>query len=223
MKLVSGPINAQISGVVHHDLQGLDKCHNFSLFYRQTQKPLHTIFLGTVQYPYIGLHALSAGVFMASRHNPETKERLDDHDRELLLILANNPDWTYEQIAEHMGMTSRSVGYRIERLRNMRVIQKAHLIYYDRLGDMIYAVILRFRTGVSGEEQEKIIWQFKEDPSIIQVFSAVGSFGLIVLFHAEDPKEADRLIRDLVISKGCFENYQVSQITDIYSIYRHYI
>ncbi len=160
---------------------------------------------------------------MASRHTPETKDRLDEHDRALLIILANNPEWTYEQIAEHMGMTSRSVGYRIERLRNMKVIQKAHLIYYDRLGDMIYGAVMRFRTGVSSDEQEKVIWQFKEDPSIIQVFSAVGSFSLIVLFHAEDPKISDRLIRELIVSKGCFESYQVSQITDIYSIYRHYL
>jgi DNA-binding Lrp family transcriptional regulator len=151
------------------------------------------------------------------------KERLDGHDRKLLMILANNPEWTYEQIAEHMGITSRSVGYRIERLRNLKVIQKAHLIYYDRLGDMIYSVVLRFKAGVSSSEQEKTIWEFKDNPHVIQVFSALGAFSLIVLFHAESPKDADKILRDVFINKTCFESFDISQITDIYSIYRNYI
>jgi DNA-binding Lrp family transcriptional regulator len=139
------------------------------------------------------------------------------------MILANNPEWTYEQIAEHMGITSRSVGYRIERLRNLKVIQKAHLIYYDRLGDMIYSVVLRFKAGVSSSEQEKTIWEFKDNPHVIQVFSALGAFSLIVLFHAESPKDADKILRDVFINKTCFESFDISQITDIYSIYRNYI
>ena len=51
-----------------------------------------------------------------------SREKLDATDKELLLVLANNPEWTYEELADHMGMTSRSVGYRIERLREMKVI-----------------------------------------------------------------------------------------------------
>ncbi|MDD1765889.1 MAG: hypothetical protein LUO84_05510, partial [Methanomassiliicoccales archaeon] len=65
-----------------------------------------------------------------------TREKLDARDKELLIMLANNTEWTYEKIAEKMDMTSRSVGYRIERLREMKVLQKANLIYYDRLGDL---------------------------------------------------------------------------------------
>ncbi len=151
-----------------------------------------------------------------------TRERLDAKDKELLIMLANNPDWTYERIAEKMGMTSRSVGYRIERLRDLKVLQKANLIYYDRLGDLIYSVVLKFDTGLSPQEHEKIIRDLKSHPATIQVFSGIGSFSAILLFHAETPKEAERLIREMIISNRCFASYEISQITEIYSIYRHY-
>lgn len=138
-------------------------------------------------------------------------------------MLANNPDWTYEKIAEKMGMTSRSIGYRIERLREMKVLQKANLIYYDRLGDLIYAAVLKFDTGLSSREQEDMIQDLKNHDATIQVFTAIGAFSAILLFHAEDPKEAERLARELIISRECFESYEISQITDIFSIYRHYV
>lgn len=150
------------------------------------------------------------------------REKLDKKDKELLMILANNPDWTYEQIAKEMGMTSRSVGYRIERLREMKVLQKANLIYYDRLGDLIYAATIKFDTGTSHDEQERILSNLKSHPSIIQVFTAIGAFSAIILFHAENPKEAERVARELVISNKCFSEYSIAQITDIFSIYRHY-
>ncbi|MDD1767303.1 MAG: Lrp/AsnC family transcriptional regulator [Methanomassiliicoccales archaeon] len=152
-----------------------------------------------------------------------SREKLDAKDKELLIMLANNPEWTYEKIAEKMGMTSRSVGYRIERLREMRVLQKANLIYYDRLGDLIYSAILKFNTGISAERHEQVIQELKNHPATIQVFSAIGSFGLILLIHAENPKEAERLMREMVISCRDFESYEISQITEIYSIYRHYV
>ncbi|MFP4170436.1 MAG: AsnC family transcriptional regulator [Methanomassiliicoccales archaeon] len=151
------------------------------------------------------------------------KQKLDDKDRQLLIILANNPEWTYEQIAKEMGMTSRSVGYRIERLREMKVLQKANLIYYDRLGDLIYAATIKFDTGTSHDEQEKALNEVKDHDAIIQVFTAIGAFSAIILFHAEDPKEAERVARELVIAKSCFSSYEISQITDIFSIYRHYM
>lgn len=138
-------------------------------------------------------------------------------------LLANNPDWTYERIGEEMGMTSRSVGYRIERLRELNVLQKANLIYYDRLGDLIYAAILKFDTGLSSKKQKEMIDKMKSYDATIQVFSAIGAFGAILLFHAEDPKEAETIVRELIISQKCFASYQISQITDIFSIYRHYI
>ena len=156
-------------------------------------------------------------------HKVKKPIKLDAKDKELLIMLANNPEWTYEKIAEKMGMTSRSVGYRIERLREMKVLQKANLIYYDRLGDLIYSAILKFSTGISAENHEKVINDLKNHPSTIQVFTAIGSFSIILLIHAENPKEAERLLREMVIGNNHFESYEISQITEIYSIYRHYV
>jgi DNA-binding Lrp family transcriptional regulator len=151
-----------------------------------------------------------------------SREKLDKKDKELLLILSNNPDWTYEQIAKQLGMTSRSVGYRIERLREMKVLQKANLIYYDRLGDLIYAAMVKFSTGTSHDDQEKALGFLKNHEATIQVFTAIGAFSAIILFHAESPKDAERVARELAIKKDCFSIYEIAQITDIYSIYRHY-
>ena len=151
-----------------------------------------------------------------------SREKLDKKDKELLLILSNNPDWTYEQIAKQLGMTSRSVGYRIERLREMKVLQKANLIYYDRLGDLIYAAMVKFSTGTSHDDQEKALGFLKNHEATIQVFTAIGAFSAIILFHAESPKDAERVARELAIKRDCFCIYEISQITDIYSIYRHY-
>lgn len=153
---------------------------------------------------------------------PLTREKLDATDKKILMILANNPEWTYEEIAAHMKMTSRSVGYRIERLRNMKVIQKAHLIYYDRLGELIYAAVIKFAPGISPQNQELAVKELKKNPATIQVFTALGSFGMIILFHAETPTEAQKILRENIISKECFESYDIAQITDIFSIYRHF-
>ncbi len=72
-------------------------------------------------------------------------------------------------------------------------------------------------------EQEKIVNDLKENQATIQVFSAIGSFSYILLFHAETPREAQKLLRELVVSKKHYSRYEISQITDIYSIYRHYV
>jgi len=105
----------------------------------------------------------------------------------------------------------------------MKVLQKANLIYYDRLGDLIYSAVMKLNTGISAEEHEKVIRDLKNHSATIQVFSAIGSFSIILLIHAENPKEAERLMREMVISSNHFENYEISQITEIYSIYRHYV
>ena len=152
-----------------------------------------------------------------------TRKRLDSRDRELLSMLASHPEWTYDEIAKEMGMTGRSVGYRIERLREMKVIQRANLIYFDRLGDLVYSAVLKFNTGVSPEEQEDTIEELKRHPATIQVFTGIGSFSIILLVHAEDPFEAEKLMRELVIGNRRFETYEISQITEIYSIYRVYL
>jgi len=152
-----------------------------------------------------------------------TRERLDSRDRELLSMLASHPDWTYDEIAKEMGMTGRSVGYRIERLRGMKVIQKANLIYFDRLGDLVYSAVLKFNTGVSPQEQEDIIEGLKKHPATIQVFTGIGAFSAILLVHAESPVEAEKLMRESVVGNPCFETYEISQVTEIFSIYRHYL
>jgi DNA-binding Lrp family transcriptional regulator len=151
------------------------------------------------------------------------KHNFDARDRELLAMLATYPEWTYEKIGEKMGMTSRSVGYRIERLREMKIIQKANLIYYDRLGDWIYAAVLKFATGIPPEEQTEAIHELKANRATIQVFAALGSFSVILLIHAENTKEVERIMQEMVVGNSHFESHEISQITEIFSIYRQYV
>jgi DNA-binding Lrp family transcriptional regulator len=78
-------------------------------------------------------------------------------------------------------------------------------------------------TGISSQEQEKIVNELKEHQATIQVFTTIGSFSMILLFHAESPRDAQKLLRELIVSKKHYSKYEISQITDIYSIYRHYV
>jgi hypothetical protein len=95
-------------------------------------------------------------------------------------------------------------------------------IYYDRLGELIYAAVIKFAPGISSQNQELAVKELKKNPATIQVFTALGSFGMIILFHAETPTEAQKILRENIISKECFESYDIAQITDIFSIYRHF-
>jgi len=89
-------------------------------------------------------------------------DTFDEKDENLIKLLMKHPEWKYDKYAKELCMTERAVGYRIERLRRKKILQKAHLIFYDNLHFLIYAVVLKFATGVNSQSQKDIINERRE-------------------------------------------------------------
>ncbi|MHC1605676.1 MAG: Lrp/AsnC family transcriptional regulator [Candidatus Methanofastidiosia archaeon] len=150
----------------------------------------------------------------------QESDTFDNKDEKLIKLLMRHPDWNYDKYAKELKMTERAVGYRIERLRKKKILQKAHLIFYDNLNYLIYTVILKFSTGIDSKTQNEIINELKNYENTIQVYETVGSYNLIYVFFARSPKRAEYILREKIICKKCFESYKVSQVTELSSIYR---
>lgn len=82
--------------------------------------------------------------------------QIDDKDREIIKLLEEDARIQYKEIADKLEISSDTVKYRIDKMKNQGIIEQfAPIINFNKLGLFQYATIVKF-LYLSKEEEEKL-------------------------------------------------------------------
>ena len=104
-----------------------------------------------------------------------TESNIDNKDKEILDLLEENAREQYKQISEKLNISSDTVKYRIDKMKELGLIEDFHpIINFNKLGFQTYAVILKFKF-LSTKEEEKINKFLKNNESVCRAIKSLNS------------------------------------------------
>ncbi|MCX6819277.1 MAG: Lrp/AsnC family transcriptional regulator [Candidatus Aenigmarchaeota archaeon] len=120
--------------------------------------------------------------------------QLDEKDRRILNILAENARTKLTQIARHVQLSIDSTKKRIEKLEKDGVIAKYTIQpnpdkYGLPLGIHIYIKLM----NVTKERYDEFISTMKKNPRIIDLMSMLGDYDVYIVLLAKDTIELDKM------------------------------
>jgi Lrp/AsnC family leucine-responsive transcriptional regulator len=116
---------------------------------------------------------------------------LDEKDKKILQLLESDARIQYKEIAEDLQMSSDTVKYRIERMKEQNVIEKfMPVINFSKLGFFQFACVIRFNY-LTEKEHHEISKYFQELPQVMRAIKSLNSeeYFLTLLFEKEKDVE----------------------------------
>ncbi len=154
--------------IIHSQLEKIEDLDSLVSFVRKT---------ANMTEPTIGLHTVNNSTItydLFKQDNPEEEYLIDksnsDLDYLIVYSLKDNSRKTVTGISDEIGVSSKTVRRRLNRLIEKNLIYFTLEIYPDRSGDLTSNLILKMRPE-AGDDKEKIIEKLKEE------------FGIKILFH----------------------------------------
>jgi Lrp/AsnC family leucine-responsive transcriptional regulator len=130
-------------------------------------------------------------------HNNEFL-RIDDKDKEILKLLDENARFQYKEIAEKLDVSSDTIKYRIEKLRELQIIENFQpIINYSKLGFQQYAGILKFGY-LNSKEEEKIENFFKKCKSIVHAIKNLNREEYFINIVCDNDNEIENIKKNIV-------------------------
>jgi len=106
-------------------------------------------------------------------------EKLDETDRKIVSLLAENPDMSQSEIAYYLKMSQPAIHTRIKRLRNTGII--AHLIGVNLKGANFYVT----KVEMTAKDPWKVLDFFKNCPMYLNGLITSGKHNLCLFFISE--------------------------------------
>jgi Lrp/AsnC family leucine-responsive transcriptional regulator len=116
--------------------------------------------------------------------------QIDDKDKQIIDLLENDARAQYKDIAEKVGVSSDTVKYRIDKLKEQGIIQNIiPIINYNKIGLVYCAAIIKFNF-LNKDDELEICRKLKNDKHIIRAIKNLNSdeFFLNLVFDNEKEK-----------------------------------
>ncbi|MFH0701587.1 MAG: Lrp/AsnC family transcriptional regulator [Candidatus Woesearchaeota archaeon] len=155
----------------------------------------------------------------------EDKTKIGTIDHKVVRELGNNSRLSYSELAKKINSKKEVVAYHVTKLEKMGVIKKYIPVFSQaRLGMFVYKIYMRFQ-GVTKEQEEKIIEEFKNSPYITWMAKSVGTWDLMVGIFCHNILEFSKLKRDVIFKPyGQFiQDYNVSMLEGALIYTRDYL
>ena len=117
---------------------------------------------------------------------------LDDKNKDILKFLETDGRVQYKEIADKLDISSDTVKYRIDKMREQGVIDSfVPVINYNKLGLLQYAAILKF-SYLDKENEKKVCDLLCDSKCVMRAIKNLNSeeFFLTLIFTSEDEKDA---------------------------------
>ncbi|HZU15311.1 MAG TPA: Lrp/AsnC family transcriptional regulator [Candidatus Dormibacteraeota bacterium] len=126
---------------------------------------------------------------------------LDDVDRRLLALLAEDARRSYAELAERVGLSPPSVHARVRKLERRGVIRR-YTIETDpeQLGHRVAALIAVQQQP--GYHWERLEAAFREMPAVEAAYSVTGEDTYVLLVRVASPADLEDLLRNINSLEG---------------------
>lgn len=128
---------------------------------------------------------------------PRPVVELDEIDRKLLFLLADDPRASQRQLAREVGMSPPAVGERIARLERQRVIRGyTTIVDWSALGypGLVYIPMTLATDAVLSE----ILTELRDIAELTELVVVTGSFDMIARFRIRDHAHLQALLLDRI-------------------------
>ena len=133
---------------------------------------------------------------MKAKTNEKTEEirQLDEVDRQILNILAQNSRSKLTKIAKEIQLSVDSTKKRIDKLEKDGVIKKYTIQINDsRVGYNFGVHVYVKLTNVTKEKYEDFIHYMKKNSRVINLMSMLGDYDIYIVIVAKNTTEMDRM------------------------------
>jgi DNA-binding Lrp family transcriptional regulator len=113
---------------------------------------------------------------------------LDDKDRTIITMYADDPDISQERIAKAVKLSQPSVAARVSRLRRVGALEKNVGISPLKMG--LYLA----KVDLTSNEPEAILCRFRDCPYFANGFSVSGRHNLCLLFFSESVTTLESIV-----------------------------
>lgn len=133
----------------------------------------------------------------------KTQEReipqLDDKDKEIIKLLEEDARIQYKEIAENLNISSDTVKYRIDKMRNQGIIENfTPVINLTRLGFYQYAAIAKFNY-LNKDEEEKIRKYVEANVNINKTIKSLSSEEYFMTLIFDNKEEIEDFVQEFKI------------------------
>jgi len=123
--------------------------------------------------------------------------KLDDTEKKLLSVIANNAELPIHVIAERSGLTSEVVRYRLRKLRDEGIIiRTSPVIDYSKIGLEEYIILIDMK-NLDDETEKRLQMRIRNNPDAKYAFRALGRLTALILVNTKNILELESFIKEL--------------------------
>lgn len=151
---------------------------------------------------------------------PEILRKVDEKDKQILVILAKNSRQTLTKIAKEVKLSVDSIKTRIEKLKESGIITGFTILKsYKLLGYPLKASFLIKLYNISEEKMNNFIDFLKRQPRIIILNAVVGTFDLEIVVIAKSSSDLENISRKIRTQfTDIIADWQTNIITESYKL-----
>lgn len=126
------------------------------------------------------------------------EEKIDDIDKKILDILQNDATKSLEEIGKKLGMSKTAIHYRINKLRDKKIIKKIiALIDPNKVGYDIFAISL-IKAKFGPNYQNIVGKKLRKVKGVWAVYFLLGDIDFVVLLRAKNRSDLLRIINQFI-------------------------
>ncbi len=132
----------------------------------------------------------------------ERAPELNDADHSILVAMTRNPSSSTAQLARLTGMSASSLSYRIDRMRDEKIVRgRMYSIRTQLLGIFMYRIMV-IDCGLSPEQRSQFLKTCASSPHVVAVVVCTGSWDFELRFETEEPAALDEFCQSLIDTFG---------------------
>jgi len=123
------------------------------------------------------------------------KVKLDEKDKEILIILAQNGRASTVKIAKEVGLSRDAVKYRIDKMIREKVIQGfVAVMNPPKIGLPFYSNVHISLLNLNPEREEKLINYIRAAPYIVYATKTMGRYDISLEIFSKHPGHLDEIL-----------------------------
>ena len=127
-----------------------------------------------------------------------SEEKIDDIDKRILNILQDDATKSLEEIGKELGMSKTAIHYRINKLRDKKIIRKIiALIDSSKVGYDIFAISL-IKAKYGPNYQNIVGEKLREIKGVWGVYFLLGDIDFVALLRAKNRNDLLRIINQFI-------------------------
>jgi len=138
-------------------------------------------------------------ISMTTRQRTPSLERRDEV---ILETMAQHPTANLAALARASGMPSTTLGYRMDKLKEMKVVRgQIYLLNHQALGISVFRIMI-VEKGLSGVERDRLRKQISSHPNVGALLICTGGWDYEIRFECSHPETVEDFCQAIIDDFG---------------------